>query len=105
VTPFEEWAIKTADALMGDVRETQDFDALRHRLTIGLVQARAQECRQISTSLLVKGVRSIADMANGLSDRSSKLESLGMRMATVWPPPDDGWPEGIHLVKTDESQG
>lgn len=116
MTPLEKWALDTAKALIGTMREDNEPDwgtcsyssqeqlagyiknweeswgLFERKLSIGLVQCRALECRQISGSLLVKQPGTLKEIADGLTDRSSKLERLGMEMARPGPidPPEPG---------------
>jgi hypothetical protein len=115
MTPFDSWVLETAAAMVKPTEEDYnagldaiqyaedgppeiDWDALRLRFAIALVQARALECRQISGSLLVKQPGSLKQIADGLTDRSHKLEALGLRMAAgKWPEEEDS--EGLRLVQ------
>lgn len=103
MSPFDSWAIETAAAMVKPTEEewyadrrqtclTPDWDMLRKRFQIALVQARALECRQIMTNLLVKQPGTLKQIADGLSDRSHKLEELGLRMA------EGNWPEEVESV-------
>jgi hypothetical protein len=108
MTPFDSWVLETAAAMVKPTEDEYDekadgdgppdWVALRLRFAIALVQARALECRQISGSLLVKQPGSLKQIADGLTDRSHKLEQLGLRMAAgKWPEEEDS--EGLRLVQ------
>jgi hypothetical protein len=98
MTPFDAWVTETAAAMVKPTEEEwsesrcqtcadPDWAALRLRFAIALVQARALECRQIGGGLLIKQPGTLKEIADGLSDRSHKLEQLGLRMAA------GNWPE------------
>jgi hypothetical protein len=85
---IENWATETAAAMvdpatiehekLGEI----DWPALRLRVAIALVQARALECRQISASIIIKQLKP-GQLAYGLGERGKLLEELGLVMAGV----------------------
>ncbi|MDF3039421.1 MAG: hypothetical protein K0Q71_2127 [Thermomicrobiales bacterium] len=91
------WIEETVRILMRDHRQEVGADdmtpamldeavrALEHRLAIGLLQARAFECRKIGNEFLIHG-----NMVAGTEclTRSHNLEALGMELANgPWPIP------------------
>ncbi len=65
---------------------------IQQRVSIGLTQARAAECRHIAGEMRLKGLTQIpmmSQLAMWLTDRSHKLEQLGLRMVTEWPIKDE----------------
>jgi hypothetical protein len=107
MTPFDSWVLETAAAMVKPTEDgwregppsayDPDWDGLRLRFAIALVQARALECRQIGASLLIKNIKTPGEMAAGLNDRSHKLEQLGLRMAEgKWPEEES---EGLRLMQ------
>jgi hypothetical protein len=101
MTPFDTWVKETAAAMVAPTEEEYDYpeagcgtppdwDLLRKRFAIALVQARALECRQIGASLLIKQPGTLKQIADGLNDRSRKLEEIGMKMAEgKWAPEEE----------------
>lgn len=113
MTPFEHWILTTTKAMVGTMREdcepdwsaaadeeermgymktyNEMWDLLERRIAITLVQSRALECRQIAGSVLIHRPQNVRDWALGLSDRSSKLEKMGMEMCepSGWPPSEE----------------
>lgn len=75
---LELWALDTARQLAPSL---EGIDRLR--LAIGLIQARAQECRHISGELTIGSAQSPAARALAIHcyDRSAKLEEFGCAMA------------------------
>jgi|SRR5579864_1464935 len=75
---LEKWAIEMADAL-APMLQGED----RLRLIIGLIQARATECRYLSGEYVIKAGhnQALQALAIHLYDRAAKLEGFGMTMA------------------------
>jgi hypothetical protein len=116
MTPFDTWVLETAAAMVRPTEEeydeslqvcagqrlhsvdSPDWDALRLRFAICLVQARALECRHIAGELLLKQPSTLKMVADGLWDRSHRYEQLGLRMADrKWPKEEES--EGPRLVQ------
>jgi hypothetical protein len=88
---------------------------LEQRICIGMIQARALECRHTAGSLLIYGQRvvqrfplnqraavgqAITAISVQLRERSHKLEKLGMDLARKWPPEEDNFEESrLELVQ------
>lgn len=83
--------------------ESPDFALLHQRFACLMIQARAQECRKLSGSLLLDPssilragdakdqpaiLRAVRKMAQDLEQRSHSLEKLAMQWAEKWPPED-----------------
>lgn len=87
MTALETWITTTAAQL---VHEDPTLPTTpEQRIAIGLVQARAKECRAIANEMLVNGgTRNpvLYSVYAALIDRSSKLEKLGLDMVTEYPP-------------------
>ena len=81
---------------------------LAQRIAIGMLQARALECRTFAGLLLINGhhivnqfpvgpmreaVRKIAlALHDQQRERSRKLEAMALKLATLWPPTGDDFP-------------
>lgn len=103
--PFIKWAEKTLKALWrdapdelgcdctGGLQNAEGWSALEQRLAIGLIQARAMECRDLASSLLINQPGSLKQIIFDLNDRSSKLEAVGLKMAKQWPPVEEEEPQ------------
>lgn len=78
ISVLEKWATDTAAALAPELDEMGRF-----KVMIGLLQARALECRHVGGMLLINAgqSRELAWLARQLSDRSAKLEGYGMDIA------------------------
>lgn len=75
---LEAWAMDTAAAL---APQLQGVD--RVRIALGLIQARALECRHISGEYVIKAGSNqvIAALAIHLGDRSEKMERFAIKIA------------------------
>lgn len=76
VSKLELWASETAAVLAPELDEMGRF-----RVMLGLLQARALECRHISGMLHLSAHPIMAQLAMQLGDRSEKLEGYGMEIA------------------------
>lgn len=93
MTHLESTILAQAKGLAEPTHEGEgDVDVpLEQRLAIAVLQARAQECRHIAGQLDISGATLkfpiLMAWRNGLRQRSSELERLGMEWAAgVWPP-------------------
>lgn len=76
-------AVQSGDATQDSL--AADVAALEHRFAIGLLQARAFECRTIGNEFLIQGNIAIG---GACLDRSRILEALARELATgPWPIP------------------
>jgi hypothetical protein len=68
---------------------------LEQRIAIGILQARALECRHWADVLLTqhRDHPIAVKLARHLAVRSQKLEKLGLDLCKVWPPYDPAKPE------------
>lgn len=75
---------------------------LEQRICIGLVQARALECRTLAGMLLIGGAASQQGPAGKMAmmismkmrERSHRLEMMGMKLAECWPPTGEDFAPG-----------
>lgn len=81
---------------------------LAQRIACGMLQARALECRTFAGSLLIHGHEVVQQFPPGpmreaarkivlalhdqQRDRSRKLEQIGIKLATTWPPTGEDFP-------------
>lgn len=72
---------------------------LEQRIAVGLVQARALECRELANQLLVAGLTRMPHfhmMYAKLLDKSSEYERMGLKMCETWPPmPEEPQPRKL----------
>jgi hypothetical protein len=75
---LEKWAMETAAQLAPELTGVD-----RLRVALGLLQARALECRHVGGTLLVQSSQSPASraLALHLDDRSAKLEEFATKLA------------------------
>lgn len=90
-TNLEIWAIGAVEA--GFPEGTEDD---KRRLAILLVQARAQEARNLSTMFAMNNPRNtvVLQMAKHMMNREHRLEEIGLAWATGPWPPNEGSTEG-----------
>lgn len=104
MTAIEEYVTKVAAALAKDPEHdpgcqwlTGSLDScncgyvpstLEQRIAIGLVEARAIECRYWSTKLLSKFLGEVwaVWLSKHLDERARKLGVVGLSMCKTWPP-------------------
>lgn len=103
MTAFEEWLTKTAAGLVPDPQHAPScaalvggecdcgivLSSLEQRIAIGLVQARALECRSLAAQLQIRNLQNTPDGAylfTKLWDRSHALEKLGLELCKQYPP-------------------
>jgi hypothetical protein len=81
-TALEEWARDSAATLFPQMNEQDRF-----KLALGLLQARAAECRHLSTELMLTahasgfGVAVSSRMGFALGDRAQRLEEFAGELA------------------------
>lgn len=86
------WALKVAVELAKDDESAGRLlpTTIEQRMVIGLLQARAQECRNAAGQLHMQGAtreNPIAlRLAMWLTGRSEKIEQMGLSLAENWPP-------------------
>ncbi len=78
--------------------------ALEQRIAVGLLQARAAECRALAGELQISGAtrnQVVRMMWAKLLDRSSALEKLGLELCETWPPlcEEQPKPKLVELVR------
>jgi hypothetical protein len=96
MTALETWIVQLAEQIAPDDAECPRHDqngdllptTLVQRVSIGLLQARAKECRSICGELQIQGVASRPDVQPifaWLVERSSLLERMALGACTKWP--------------------
>lgn len=112
MTAIETWVTTLAAELAKDdaAAERQYTTTLEQRLAIGLIQARALECRHHAGQLRLESTNPMLPMlqqtalltvANRLLDRSHKLEQISLGMIEKYPP-DTPVPEKKLVTLTGE---
>lgn len=91
MTPLDKYLIENATELAKDdaAAERTTPTTLEQRIAIGLVQARALECRHLAGQLQIYGLTRIPQIRALWAyyiDRSSKLEAIGLEMCEKYPP-------------------
>src|SRR5579872_843117 len=99
------WLSEMAAAIAQDDESfgRQITTTLEQRIAVGLMQARAAECRSLAGDLQISGLiqqhKFIHAMWARLLDRSSDLEQMGLKMCETWPPVIEPEPEQPNLVR------
>src|SRR5579885_3289272 len=92
MTPFEIWFTNMARELAKSdaVAERSKPTTIEQRIAVGLVQARAAECRAIAGDLHKQGAtmqsRVAAQLANLLAQQSHVYEQIALRLCDEYPP-------------------
>lgn len=89
MSAIEKWSRDFADSLaQDDITASRTVETtLEMRIAVGLVQARALECRQLAGTLQVQGLTRnpmFQQMWARLIDRSSDLEKLAVEIGQNW---------------------
>lgn len=110
MTAFEEIVYETAKHLASIGVDAPDL-VLEQRYAISIIQARAAECRHLSGGLLTSAIelagspgsgamaQAMQQLSRDLTERSHRLEQLGMDWAQQWPPEDKPAPKKLVLIK------
>ena len=100
---LDVWLTETAANLAKEPEHAAECDGLRctcgyvpsvldQRIALGLLQARALECRELANNLRMSGLtlkhQIAADFAQVLSMRSHMLEQRALQLCDQWPPSD-----------------
>ncbi len=105
MTAFQSWLKESVEKLIPDPTHAPSCAAhvdapcdcgmvestLPQRLAIGLVQARALECRALAAQMQMRSLQNNPDGAylfTKLWDRSHTLEQIGLDLCKKYPPPD-----------------
>lgn len=94
MTALETWLQQMVAVIAGNPADDAADPTLAQRVAVALVQARALECRHLAGELLIGGAGNpvALQIAQACTDRSRKLEAIGMQLAQP-----EGWP----LAKTE----
>lgn len=111
MTAFEQIVFDMANRLTDLSGGETTRDELAQRFACTIIQTRAQECRHLSSMLMIGAMDpssglgrpemapAAASFAKTLSDRSHHLEALAMEWARQWPPVDREAPGRLVLVQ------